>query len=135
MATISDLIRDMPKKRYVLTMLNVSPWAAALHFKEGFWVFDPDHVSDTLQKTFVEAQKGKAIDGELLSHVLEATGRREVDFLRRYTGEMRPAHKLSEGMRKAHPGGWADVSGRTNNGYRIIWDKPRGGKDHARFDA
>jgi len=135
MATIHDLIRNMPKKRYVLTLANVSPWAAPLHFKEGFWVFDPDHLGTTLHKTFKDAQKGRAIDGQLISWILEATGRLEVNFLRAYTGEMRPPAKLGEGLRKAHPGGWSDVSGRTNNGYRIIWDKARGGKETARFDS
>jgi len=56
-----------------------------------------------------------------VGYAMEAAGIEVVDFARSYTDEMRPGIKKKgkerEGDRKAHPGGWADISGALKNGY------------------
>ena len=42
-------------------------------------------------------------------YAAHVVGRETISFLRSLTNEMRPPARAGEGMRRAHPGGWADV--------------------------
>lgn len=66
-----------------------------------------------------------------VARMLELTGIEAVAFLRSLGAEMRPPRNPGEGPRRAHPGGWADVTGNlanayssevvANNGVRLAW--------------
>lgn len=51
--------------------------------------------------------------------LLETVGWETVLYLRSHTSETRPPVRAGEPARRAHPGGWADVSGQLANGYRF----------------
>jgi hypothetical protein len=125
---VKDWIKSLgARRRYVLAISNNVRWAGPLHHREGFFVLDTDHTRQSLDEVWAEAAPGSGpVTGDLIGNVLEATGRKEVNFLRSYTNENRPPAKLGEGFRKAHPGHWSDVSGRLNNGYRITWHTSQG---------
>jgi len=44
-------------------------------------------------------------------NVAEMVGRETIAFLRSNTGEMRPPSRAGQPSRRAHPGGWADITG------------------------
>lgn len=46
-----------------------------------------------------------------MREIIERVGERTVEYLRSYTHELRP------GRRPAHPGGWADITGRLAASY------------------
>lgn len=52
-----------------------------------------------------------------LKNVLEMVARETVAFLRSTTSETRPGVRPGEPSRKAHPGGWADVTANLSNAY------------------
>jgi phage gpG-like protein len=52
--------------------------------------------------------------------VLRQTGILTIQYLRSLTNETRPPWRKGEGPRRAHPGHWADITGRLANGY--AWD-------------
>lgn len=52
-----------------------------------------------------------------LALVAEAVGRETIAYLRSYTGETRPALRPGQPNRRAHPGGWADVTQNLSNAY------------------
>lgn len=74
-----------------------------------------------------------ALEGDPLvkvAQMLELTGIETVAFLRSLTGNMQPPRNKGEGPRRAHPGGWADVTGNLANAYsfevtaggaRLVW--------------
>lgn len=63
---------------------------------------------------------------EYAAHVI---GARVIAHLRSLTDEMRPPARAGEGMRRAHPGGWADVRGALSLGYRYeVIPTPTGAK-------
>ena len=49
--------------------------------------------------------------------LLEAVGAETVAFLRTLTAETRPGVRPGEPARRAHPGGWADITGNLANAY------------------
>lgn len=55
---------------------------------------------------------------EVLRNVLDAVGAETVSYLRSYTSQRVPAVRRGEPERKAHPGGWGDVTSNLMNSYR-----------------
>lgn len=49
--------------------------------------------------------------------VLTVSGIEAVSFLRSLTGETRPGVRAGDPPRRAHPGGWADITGNLSNAY------------------
>lgn len=54
---------------------------------------------------------------ERLVLMLESVGRETIAFLRSLTEETRPALRVGQPNRRAHPGGWADVTSQLANSY------------------
>lgn len=50
-------------------------------------------------------------------YAAHVVGNETVAFLRSLTDNMRPPARAGEGMRRAHPGGWADVRGTLAGSY------------------
>lgn len=50
---------------------------------------------------------------------MEQAGWEVITYLRSLTGETRPAARPGEPRRRAHPGGWADITGNLANAYRF----------------
>jgi hypothetical protein len=67
-----------------------------------------------LEPIVVRIQRQVMVDTK---HVLEAVGEAVVKYLRSLTGEMRPPARFGGGMRPAHPGHWADVTGELAKSY------------------
>jgi hypothetical protein len=62
-----------------------------------------------------------------MHEVLSEVGRRVVAYLRSLTNEMRPPIRTGGATRAAHPGHWADVTGRLAAGYEWrVDDTPTG---------
>ena len=57
-----------------------------------------------------------------LLHVFDQVGWETISFLRSLTGDVRPPVRPGEPFRRAHPGGWADVTSNLANAYRFeLW--------------
>jgi hypothetical protein len=54
---------------------------------------------------------------EKIRNLLELVGAEVIAYLRSLTGETRPPARSGGVDRKAHPGGWADVTGMLANSY------------------
>ncbi len=54
---------------------------------------------------------------EKIRNLLESVGSEVIAYLRSLTGETRPPARSGGVDRKAHPGGWADVTGMLANSY------------------
>lgn len=54
---------------------------------------------------------------EKVERMLHVTGQEAVAFLRSLTNKMQPPVGAGEAWRRAHPGGWADVTGALALGY------------------
>lgn len=95
--------------KYALDIVNSAEYAVHLHFREGFYVINPDHLADVVRKTFSRLlQQGVPIRPKSVRRGLESAGRAEINFLTSLTGEMRPPYRAGTGARRAHPGHWAD---------------------------
>lgn len=78
-----------------------------------------------LEESFLEELAAVKMDEmQKMRNALEMIGRDVVAFLRSTTSTTRPAARAGEPRRKAHPGGWADVTGNLANAYafEIIQD-------------
>lgn len=116
---LDDIGGQMPSRSvHVLTLANVMEYAEHLQNKAGYFVFNMSHLQQTLGQwlqRLVASQQ--MMTDENVEHVLDATGFEEVNFLRSYTSTMRPPVKPGEGDRRAHPGGWSDVTGNLAGAY------------------
>lgn len=54
--------------------------------------------------------------------LFEQVGWETISYLRSFTNKMQPPVRVNEMARRAHPGGWADISGELAGAYRFeIW--------------
>jgi hypothetical protein len=66
-------------------------------------------------------------------NVAEMVGHETIAFLRSKTGETQPPLRAGQPSRRAHPGGWADVSGNLALAYEFeILEEPDGWLVHFR---
>lgn len=113
---LGDFLREidamMPKQDHTLKLQNNMDYSVHLQNRAGFYVFNDaklrQDVVDWLEKMI---QAGLPLNDANLRKALDAAGYQYIDFLRTLTSKMRPPVKLGEGMRRAYPGGWSDVSG------------------------
>ena len=102
-----------------LTLENNMEYASYLQNKKGFYVFSPTVSVDFVNRALRETGKVLPLTAVNVSRALEYAGFNLVAFLRTLTTKLRPPAKLGEGMRQAHPGGWADITGNLNAAYRF----------------
>lgn len=66
-------------------------------------------------------------------NVAEMVGRETIAFLRSKTGDTRPPTRAGQPSRRAHPGGWADVTGNLALAYDFeLLEEPDGWLIHFR---
>jgi len=125
-------LREITKaKRNFAINVNSMEYAAPLHDKHGYWVFN--------NKLF--ARVVKKWDNKRIKRGLPPT-RRNIELslisacedyrnILRDTGvKMQPPVKKGEGPRAAHPGNWADITGNLASAYwYIVNGKPYGQQD------
>jgi hypothetical protein len=63
--------------------------------------------------------------GRLLLQALSLTGVEAITYARSLTSELRPPRRRGEGMRRAHPGHWSDITSNLANAY--AWSVRLGG--------
>lgn len=121
-----DMLGEMATGAHSVVLSNNAEYARYLHDREGFYVFNDSHAAQTLVDTMNDVERAGPMTTQRVETGLEVTGVREVNFLQSVTNEMRPPARTGEGPRAAHPGGWADVTGRLNRSYSIeVNGKPR----------
>jgi hypothetical protein len=99
---------------------NVLEYAHALHDREAYYVFNTDELEKIIESQFEELSGAKTlITKDLVEKIAEAIGWRYVNFLRSVVANTRPAISSREGIRFAHPGGWADRTGNLAAGFRF----------------
>lgn len=108
------------RKRHVLVLANNRDYAKTLHDRLGYYVFNDDTMLEKAQKWIVAMlESGMDLTDRNIENALEAAGLEEVVFLRSYTSRMRPPVRAGQGSRRAHPGGWADVTSNLANSYSV----------------
>jgi len=104
-----ELARDM--KPQVLTMENSAEYARNLQDKKGFYVFSDEVSVRFVRRSLSAAGAFFPMTPENVQKALEAAGFLIVGFLRGLTSKSQPSIRKGEGIRQAHPGGWADRTG------------------------
>ena len=128
---LDDLLPDEPQKA---ELRNGMEYAAPLHAKTGYYVFNDRHFKKTVRKNLRQlANSSLPMNRKNTKLALEKACQEEINFLRSKTEELRPpAPRNAAGRyipvadrgdkRQAHPGGWADISGNLANGYTFEVD-------------
>jgi hypothetical protein len=115
--SLARLERDMSTQ--TLTMENNMEYAEHLQNKSGYYVFS-DGVSVAEVKSGLQATaRVLPLTRQNVARTLEKAGFDLVAFYRSITSELRPPVRAGEGMRHAHPGHWADITGNLASSYRF----------------
>ena len=108
---------------------NSADYARPLHDKQGFYVFNPQHFRRSVYLALRGLAKSPAsFTRQNVRLAIEAGCVEEIAYLRSLTDEMRPPAPVNSagryipvaertGMRRAHPGHWADVSKNLASSY------------------
>lgn len=117
-------------RHYTGTVSNTAHFARRLHNRSGFYIFNDEELAKKVNREIVNLTNLKL---ELHAKYVKDAMRRGiikyVNFLRAYTGSTRPGYRRGKPVRKAHPGGWADITGYLNNSYRYRIDGGRWEKE------
>lgn len=110
----------MPRRgRHTLTLMNVMEYALPLHDKHGYYVLNDEKAAEVVLSWLGElVESGQPVNDTTITKALDGAGYEIIDFLKSLTGQMRPPVRKGQGPRKAHPGGWADVTRNLANAYR-----------------
>lgn len=115
---------------------NNAEYAAALHAKQGYFVFNPRHFKATVYRALkLLGESPQPFSGPNVKLVLEYACRQELDWLRSVTPNTKPpapvnaagryisvAERAQMDDRHTHPGDWADVSGVLVSSYDYsVW--------------
>lgn len=130
---ITEVLRGFDKlsrslKRQTLTFENNMEYASHLQNKEGYYVFSDEEALKEVNSTMQEVQKALPLTPENVQRGLDQAGHNHIAFLRSLTSQIRPPTREvrdGEGVRRAHPGGWADITTALSGSYRFrVNDKP-----------
>ena len=114
------------KKRHELTVVNAMEYALYLQNRHGMYVFNNAEMLRFARKHFeILTKSGVPATDEAIQRTLEAAAIEYINYLRSTTHELRPPAKKGEGLRAAHPGGWADITGNLNRAYWFLVDDRR----------
>lgn len=114
------------KKRHELTIVNAMQYAVYLQDRHGYYVFNNKQLLEYASKHFgLMVKAGIPATDTNIKRALEAAATEYINFLRSTTHEMRPPARTGEGLRAAHPGGWADITGNLNRAYWFMVDGRR----------
>lgn len=100
--------------------------ASVLRSKHGYYVFNDDKALETLLNVLREiVAAGRPLNTDNIQKGMQVAGYDYIEFLTTLTSQMRPPVKAGEGMRRAYPGGWADVTSNLANAYFFVVDGQR----------
>lgn len=115
------------RKRHTLDLINNMEYAETLHNRHGYYVFNDEHMLETAAQWIRELiESGQPLSVQTIEDALDGAGFEEINFLRSYTNEMRPPVRAGQGPRRAHPGGWSDVTNNLRNAYHHKVNGKRG---------
>lgn len=109
--------RDLPAREHTLTLTNNMEYARPLHDLHGYYIFNDSHLRKVVVEWLRKTAAAVGLSDRNTRRALDAAGTEEVNFLRSLTSTMRPPVKAGEGMRRAHPGNWADITGNLKAAY------------------
>ena len=131
-----SLRQAVPSRTHELKEFNSMEYAAALHAKQGYYVFNPQHLLRAVRRQLVATAKLRGhLDDRGMKLALEAAAYEDLNFLTSVTGEKAPpvgARRVERaggeatyvppkgraaGYRFRHPGYWADDSGNLVQAY------------------
>lgn len=120
------------RRRHTLTLANTMEYAEPLHNREGYYVFSDERAWEAVATWLKElVESDQSINATTIAKALDGAGFEEINRLRSYTDQMRPPVREGQGMRRAHPGGWSDITNNLRNGYRHLVNGRRGRRDYA----
>lgn len=127
LAGFDDLLKGRDEQ--TLTMVNNMEYASYLQDKEGYYVFSDE---DSLRFVYGGLKATAAavpLTRETVALTLEKAGFDIVSHERSLTAKLRPPVKAGDGMRQAHPGGWADITSNlaSSYGFRVNGGPLKGG--------
>jgi hypothetical protein len=73
---------------------------------------------DFLREATEAVDQGLVSQKEAVRNLMDMIGIDVVNYLRGYTSQRQPPVRRGQADRKAHPGGWADVTSNLMNGFR-----------------
>lgn len=118
--TITRKIR-FAKKRIPVIFVNNARYAAFLHRKAGYSVFTPSVLAKKLYHRLKRA--GDLTEPRVINDAVEAGAIEGINAHRvsSFAYGSRPPVRAGEGLRAAHIGLWADITGVLKNSYFFIW--------------
>ena len=94
-------------------------FAKYLHHRKGYWVFNNEKLMMYVNREIKNLMNLKLVlTKPRLEKAVERGIVKYVNWLRSYTSNMRPPVTVGGAMRRAHPGGWADINKFLNRSYR-----------------
>ena len=114
---LARLEKEMDIQR--LTMVNNMEYAEPLHNKHGYYVFSDETSISIVTENLRETAVALPLTGKNVARSLEKSGFDIVAHERSLIAKLRPPVRAGEGMRQAHPGGWADITGNLSSSYRF----------------
>lgn len=115
--SLIKLEREMSTQR--LTMENNMEYAEHLQNKRGYYVFSDAESGAVVRDGIQATARALPLTGKNVARSLEKSGFDLVAFYRTITSELRPPVRAGDGMRQAHPGHWADITGNLASSYRF----------------
>ena len=115
--------RQAALRDHDLQVQNVAEYANYLDKKHGYYVMnDAKTLAVVMQWLREVLAAGLPLTDAHITKAIDGAGYEVINFLQSLTGEMRPPVKVGEGMRKAHPTGWADITRILAGSYEHIID-------------
>lgn len=107
------------RKSHVLELSNVMEYAGYLQDRHGYYVFNDERIAkDVVDWLSDLVASNLPLSDRNIEQALDGAGYEVINFFQSLTSKMRPPVKAGQGPRRAHPGGWADVTRNLANAYR-----------------
>lgn len=124
-----ESLKQLARKKNRVEYVNNARYAVYVHEHEKYFVYDDDALGRLLEKNLqFSVERGEVLTQQDLENGMEAGAIEGINWHREssFAFGSRPPVRVSEGLRKAHRGGWADITGNLNaRHFYKINNRPR----------
>ena len=106
-------------EEHVLEVASVMEYALYLHYKKGYYVFNPEQLGRIVQKKLQSfAEDAGQYSDEVIEGALQTAAAEYVNWLVDFISKTKPPVKQGGKRREVRRGNWADVTGQLAAGFR-----------------
>jgi len=111
-------------EEHVLEVASVMEYALYLHYKEGYYVFNPEQLDRIVREKLQSFADGAGhYSDKVIEGALQTAAAEYVNWLLDIIEETQPPLKAGGPRRDARQGHWADVTGQLAAGFRSRVDE------------